>query len=110
MTVVSADLLFPSPPLRANKAPPYPECASTVQPQASTGTNSLHSVTGNKRWWTLTHIHGHKRYAIDMQGTHIPLDVGYVDGYGLLVTLVKNTICAHKSVIVIVYSTSYWFV
>lgn len=41
---------------------------------------------------------------------HIPLDVGYVDGYGLLVTLVKNTICAHKSVIVIVYSTSYWFV
>lgn len=70
MTVVSADLLFPSPPLCANKAPPYPECASTVQPQASTGTNSLHSVTGNKRWWTLTHIHGHKRYAIDMQDSH----------------------------------------
>lgn len=27
--------------------------------------------------------------------------MGYVDGYVLLVTLVKNTICAHKSVIVI---------
>ncbi len=32
------------------------------------GTNSLETVTGNKRWWT--HVHRHNRHAFDMRSSH----------------------------------------
>lgn len=51
-------------------APPYPESASTVQPRASTGTNSLPTVTGSKRRWTCKHVHKHNTYTYDMRTSH----------------------------------------